>query len=102
MYFAGITESNQKVARREKIGHKKPGKKAIGIGASVQEANATHRQFKEAKCTYICIPCKSNLHLHNFVIKFFFKSIILQLYLMANGQIRLKEDDFAKLMEWKP
>lgn len=28
--------------------------------------------------------------------------IILQMYLMSNGQIRLTEEDFAKLLEWKP
>jgi len=40
-------------------------------------------------------------YLHGTVMQLY-NLIILQMYLMSNGQIRLTEEDFTKLLEWKP
>lgn len=40
-------------------------------------------------------------YLHSIVMQLY-NLIILQMYLMSNGQMRLTEEDFTKLLEWKP
>ncbi|XP_029665606.1 GRIP and coiled-coil domain-containing protein PFC0235w isoform X2 [Formica exsecta] len=83
--------------------------KRIAVKSLEKQRNELVHAFKKQmllidnlKKQNVCVLKIINFfYLYNTVMQLY-NLIILQMYLMSNGQIRLTEEDFTKLLEWKP